>query len=276
MPQAVAPLRATVQAMSATDDLSGARAFVAVADRLHVGRAAEALGVSRQTVTARLALYERHAGATLVDRSHRRLVTLTAAGETVLPMARNLLDAASSHDRALRSVAAGDVGVVRFRVVGERTPLVDHLVAVLEDVHAGWRVDVQDAPSREISSGFAYGRLDCAITRRRPLDPHDSNFDRRPRKVEGMHGVRIGDWATGRYASWRSGWRGPHAEAFAGTTRAMAVALRRADALRRREQHRHTSDRAVVDLLRDIERRRASAAAAVQLRPGATASRPGR
>jgi hypothetical protein len=159
--------------------------------------------------------------------------------------------------------------------VGERAPLVDLLVAVVEGVHAGWRVEVRESPSREISRGFAYGRLDCAITRGRPLDPRDSNFDPRPRKVESMDGVRIGDRSTGHYASWRSGWSGPHAEAFAGTARAIAGALQRAEALRRREQYRRTFDRAVAELLRDIERRRASAEGG-DLRPGATGSRPGR
>jgi DNA-binding transcriptional LysR family regulator len=261
--------------VGAREELAGARAFVAVADMLHVGRAAEALGVTRQTVAARLTTYERQAGATLIDRAHRRVVTLTAAGETVLPMARELLRAASSHDRALRAVAAGDVGTVRLAVVGERTPLVEHLVVVLEGVHAGWHVDVRESAQREISSGFAYGLIDCAITRRRPLDPRRSNFDHRPRKVEGMHGVRIGDWNTGHYASWRSGWSGLHAEAFARTTAAIAAALRRAEVVRRREEYRRAFDLRVAELHRDIERRWAGAER-LSVRPGATGSRPGR
>jgi DNA-binding transcriptional LysR family regulator len=261
--------------------LDGARAFVAVAERRHVGHAAEALGVARNTVSARLSAYERHVGRVLVDRSHRRVVALTAAGDALLPAARELLAAAAVHDRQALGVRTGLAGVVRVAVRSEPSGLVHHLLAAVREVSAAWRVDVQVRAPWEISRAFAYGEIEAALTPRCPADPNRDALDPRPRNFEAIDGFRIGTWQSGLYVSWRSGWTGEHADALIGTARAAASALRRAEVQRRREEQRRIVALQTADLLAKLARRRAEVLGAGSgrseaLSPGATGSRPGR
>lgn len=76
--------------------------FLAVAEELHFGRAAERLHVVQSAVSRQIQRLERDLGAELFDRSPRR-VRLSGAGERPLPEARAVPAAA---DRAQAAVAA--------------------------------------------------------------------------------------------------------------------------------------------------------------------------
>ena len=66
-----------------TIELREIRVFLALAQVLHFGRAAEQLGVTQSRVSQSLRELEAKLGERLVDRTSRR-VTLTAAGERFL------------------------------------------------------------------------------------------------------------------------------------------------------------------------------------------------
>src|SRR5947209_18258984 len=67
-------------------------AFVAVADELHFGRAAERIGVVQPAVSQLVRRLERELGIVLFERSSHH-VALTAAGTELLPAARRALAA---------------------------------------------------------------------------------------------------------------------------------------------------------------------------------------
>ena len=78
-----------------TIELREIRVFLALADELHFGRAAERLGVTQSRVSQSLRELEAKLGERLVHRTSRR-VALTAAGE------RFLADVAPAHERPRR------------------------------------------------------------------------------------------------------------------------------------------------------------------------------
>ena len=80
------------------------RIFVAVAERLHVTRAAEMLHLTQSAVSAAIAALEQRHNAKLFDRVGRRL-ELTAAGRALLPEARVVLQSARNAEAALTDLA---------------------------------------------------------------------------------------------------------------------------------------------------------------------------
>lgn len=97
-------------------ELRAWRQFVAVAEELHFGRAAERLHLTQPPVTKAIAQLERTLGVRLFDRTRRR-VALTPAGQALLPEARELLARAQALPRRARAAAAGEVGRVRLAFV---------------------------------------------------------------------------------------------------------------------------------------------------------------
>src|SRR3954465_12665234 len=89
------------------------RYFLAVAETRHFTRAAEVLGVAQPTLSKQIHTLEASLGAPLFDRV-RGAVTLTAAGETLLPMAQRMVadaDAAVGAGRDVVGLRRGEVRV---------------------------------------------------------------------------------------------------------------------------------------------------------------------
>jgi DNA-binding transcriptional LysR family regulator len=116
-------------------DVGQVRAFVAVADHHHFGRAARSLHLSQQALSRRIAALEARVGV-LVDR-HRAGASLTDRGERLLPAARGLLEAA---DHALATALGEPPATLRVDVWGPVDPpealvrafAADHPDAILE------------------------------------------------------------------------------------------------------------------------------------------------
>ncbi|MGW2252849.1 LysR family transcriptional regulator [Kitasatospora sp. NPDC001660] len=89
--------------------------FLAVADTLHFGRAAERLHVSQPTVSQEVARLERTVGVELFDRS-RRSVTLTEAGEVMAAESARLLAQAQSLLTRVRLHEESRLGTARIVV----------------------------------------------------------------------------------------------------------------------------------------------------------------
>lgn len=108
-------------------EIQQARAFVAVAEELHFGRAAQRLQVSQSTLSRSLAQLELQLRIQLVERT-TRFVSLTRAGEALLPHAQELLTMA---DRSAEIVSAATQGRTGRVKLGFASPSTNHVVGSL-------------------------------------------------------------------------------------------------------------------------------------------------
>ncbi|BBZ28577.1 LysR family transcriptional regulator [Mycolicibacterium madagascariense] len=154
-------------------ELRQLRYFVAVAEELHFGRAAERLHISAPALSQQVIALERDVGVELLIRD-RRGVRLTAAGRTLLDDARHIVGLAESARDRVRQTATLSaplrLGYVSWlpndvaAVVGPTVPV---------------RVDEWVLPSHSQADRVAEGTLDLAVTwigataaARRKLDAH--------------------------------------------------------------------------------------------------------
>jgi DNA-binding transcriptional LysR family regulator len=95
-------------------ELRSLRYFVAVADELHFGRAAERLGMAQPPLTVAIQKLERDLGVQLIVRGRQN--RLTDAGLKLAEEARRLLAHSELAVEATRRVARGDAGELRVGV----------------------------------------------------------------------------------------------------------------------------------------------------------------
>ena len=88
------------------------RYFVAVAEELHFGRAAQRLGIAQPPLSRAIQQLERRLGAALLERTSRT-VTLTEAGSVLLVEGRAALDAVDAAERRTRRAALAATGQSR-------------------------------------------------------------------------------------------------------------------------------------------------------------------
>jgi len=145
--------------------LEQVRGFVAVAEELHFGRAAERLKMTQPPLSRQIQKLERVVGAQLFDRDNRR-VTLTAAGQAFLVEARRLLSLADAAPEMARRVSSGASGVVRIGFTAASTygilgQLLNDLARELPDVD----IDLAEMVTREQVAGLLNEEVDLGLAR---------------------------------------------------------------------------------------------------------------
>lgn len=98
-------------------ELRHLRYFLAVAEELHFGRAAQRLHMAQPPLSQQIRRLEEVIGHPLFVRSSRS-VKLTPAGEVLLERARRTLGKVSEDLEAVRSVGRGEVGSLTVGFVG--------------------------------------------------------------------------------------------------------------------------------------------------------------
>jgi DNA-binding transcriptional LysR family regulator len=138
-------------------ELRQLRYFVAVAEELHFGRAAERVRISGPALSQQILALERALRVELLVRD-RRSVRLTEAGRTLLEDARKILTLA---DAAEQRVRRGAVEAATLRL-GYASWLPDNITALV-DPGVALRIDEWILPSHAQADRVADGSLDIAV-----------------------------------------------------------------------------------------------------------------
>ena len=150
-------------------DTQSLQAFLAVAESDSFSRAAEQLHLTQPAVSKRIATLEAQIGARLFDRIGRR-VTLTEAGQVLLPRARQILIMVDDSRRALANLEgqiAGSLTLATSHHVGlHRLP---PLLKAYTRTHPEVRLDLRFLDSEQAYQGVLDGELEIAVV---TLSPH--------------------------------------------------------------------------------------------------------
>jgi DNA-binding transcriptional LysR family regulator len=163
--------------------------FVAVAEELHFGRAAQRLGIAQPPLSRAISQLERRLGASLLERSSRA-VSLTDAGTVLLREGRAALDALAAAERRTRRAALASDGQPAVVLVS-KAGASRELLAKLLDAHAAEPdaavVEVLLCGPGEQERLLRDGRADVALLHR-PFDD-TVGFDTEELRTEGQVAV---------------------------------------------------------------------------------------
>ena len=146
-------------------------AFVAVADELHFGRAAERLHIAQPALSQQIRQLEAELGLDLLERTTRR-VELTPDGAAFLPHARQLLVSATGVAQAAEELRIGARGRLRLGFVDSTA--FDLVPRFLRRFRAAWpeaEVELHTMSSDEQARALVEGELDLGIARTVPVRP---------------------------------------------------------------------------------------------------------
>ena len=136
--------------------------FVALADLLHFGRAAERVHLSQPALSRQIQGLERELGTVLFDRG-RTGVTLTSAGRTLQQHARRVLDDLDALRASLASADSlqGHLSLACFDSASAY--LVPELLTQLDASHPGLQLSVATLGTRDALRQLREGGVDAAI-----------------------------------------------------------------------------------------------------------------
>ncbi|MEU8892761.1 LysR substrate-binding domain-containing protein [Streptomyces sp. NPDC048442] len=139
------------------------RYFVAVAESRHFTRAAEELHVAQPSLSQQIRSLERELGADLFTRA-RGNISLTDAGEALLPLARRILADTDTARLEVQELAQLRRGRVRLGATPSLcTGLLPDVLRTFHDAHPGIQLLVEEGGSHDLVRELARGALDLAL-----------------------------------------------------------------------------------------------------------------
>ncbi|MDF2894097.1 MAG: LysR family transcriptional regulator [Rhodococcus erythropolis] len=163
--------------------LNQLESFIAVAETLHYGHAAERLSITQPPLSRRIQALEKELGVELIDRTGRG-VELTPAGRAFLGDARKILGMSDQAALSARRVPTGETGTVKLGFTGSAAhSVLDSIVeatrARLPGIDLVLRERVSGTQVEELRSGaldlgllrppVPAGALETSLLQREPL-----------------------------------------------------------------------------------------------------------
>lgn len=146
-------------------ELRHLRYFVAVAEELHFGRAAERLNLAQPPLSQQIRRLEALVGCPLLLRTSRS-VRLTPAGVAFLERARRTLQHVQEDVQEARSIGQGTRGVLRLGFAGSVIlTVLPHLLRSYRTQTPGVELRLNESFTAQVVAGLLNGDLDAGIVR---------------------------------------------------------------------------------------------------------------
>jgi DNA-binding transcriptional LysR family regulator len=151
--------------MNTEIELRHLRYFIAVAEELHFGRAAQRLHLAQPPLSQQIRKLEEILGYPLFDRTSRS-VALTAAGLVFLERAQRTLRNVERDMEEARSVGRGEVGSLHIGFVS--SAMLTSLPAIFRNYRVAYpnvRLQLHESFTSRVIEGLQNGALDAGILR---------------------------------------------------------------------------------------------------------------
>ncbi|HEV7259946.1 MAG TPA: LysR family transcriptional regulator [Bosea sp. (in: a-proteobacteria)] len=153
-------------------DVRQLRCFIAVAEELHFGRAAERLGLAPPALSRQISTLEEELGAVLLTRTTRQ-VALTRAGLVLLEEGRAILARMEYAARAVRDASLASGKLLRIGAIdAASSSFVPEALVAFRERYPGVEIKFVEAMTAPLIQMLEAGKLDLALTRppRKPTD----------------------------------------------------------------------------------------------------------
>lgn len=156
-------------------ELQQLRCFIAVADELHFGHAAQKLDMLPSALGRYIKLLEEDLGTRLLTRSTRN-VSLTAHGALFLPEARDIVSRADDVQKRFQTLARQNAGKLRIGAIDSASiSLIPHVLHHFREQWPNIEISFLEDKSSRLLPKLKTGRLDLIFIR--PMSGMDSAFE---------------------------------------------------------------------------------------------------
>ncbi|BAP42945.1 LysR family transcriptional regulator [Pseudomonas sp. 21LCFQ02] len=151
-------------------ELRHLRYFIAVAEELHFGRAAQALGISQPPLSQQIQALEQELGARLFERTNRR-VELSEAGRLFLEQARLVLAQVDKAADVARRAQLGELGELKvgFTASAPFTSSIPKAIFAFRQSYPAVHLALQEMTSQDVVDHLQDGSMQVGIMRPLPL-----------------------------------------------------------------------------------------------------------
>ncbi|NBA94014.1 LysR family transcriptional regulator [Pseudomonas sp. R5(2019)] len=151
-------------------ELRHLRYFIAVAEELHFGRAAQQLGISQPPLSQQIQALEQEVGARLFERTNRR-VALSEAGRLFLEEARQVLAQVDKAADVARRAQLGELGELKigFTASAPFNSSIPQAIYHFRQQFPAVHLNLQEMSSREIAEALVNKTIEVGLMRPLPL-----------------------------------------------------------------------------------------------------------
>ncbi|UVL19726.1 LysR substrate-binding domain-containing protein [Pseudomonas sp. B21-044] len=151
-------------------ELRHLRYFIAVAEELHFGRAAQQLGISQPPLSQQIQALEQELGARLFERTNRR-VELSEAGRLFLEEARQVLAQVEKAADVARRAQLGELGEMKigFTSSAPFTSRIPKAIHAFRQRFPSVHLNLEEMSSREVVEAVFDESIEVGLMRPMPL-----------------------------------------------------------------------------------------------------------